>query len=200
MKPVNLIPLERQRASKRKIANRKWMQGTGLYCIAVIIATICSRVFTTDPGIVIAQQIKDTQDKIIAGETKLIEINNSIKTAQVSLIANQQLRDQPNWSVLLKLIASKMGKSIVLTRCDLIPIFASEPAKQGHVKEPISYDFIIEGQGRSMIQINTFVLSLEETKIFNQVNLDESHHQLFSNTQSNYFRLRCVLGSGKQKR
>ena len=194
MKRVNLIPLSRQHIAQKKIANLKWLKGTGVYCAAVLLATIGSRALSIDLGIVIAQKIEDTQSRIVKEKAKLSGITHNIQTAQISLFANQKLRDQPNWSVLLKLVASKMDKSIVLTRCDLIPIYNKSLPVQGQIKEPIGYHFVIEGQGRSMININNFILRLEDENIFNQVVLDESYQQTFVKKSSNYFKLRCKLG------
>jgi len=169
------------------------MIGTASYCAIILLLIAGSRILSIDPGIAIAQKIKNAKEKISDENSQLKKIERHVLISEKSLVANQQLQNQPNWSILLKLVSIQMSDDIILIRCNLSPYFNNHKKTTQKQREPKRYYFIIEGQAKNQGEINDFILKIEKIKIFDRVDLVGSKKSNFSGIKSIHFILKCHL-------
>jgi hypothetical protein len=123
---------------------------------------------------------------------------------------------QPDWSVLLGLLAQSLGEEIVLTSCKLesqpptpdapAPMprpGAAAPAPESTaaaaaLREPGArrYTLQISGIGRTQSSVSQFVLRLERLGLFERVTILKTARELFGEHDSIGFRLEATMGSG----
>jgi len=92
--------------------------------------------------------------------------------------------EQPDWGMLLSLLASKLGDDAALSLCSLEPVQplavgVKGPANPGadRAKEtgrPQQLKLVLKGNARTQEAASTFVLALEKTGAFDRVNLVET--------------------------
>src|SRR5437867_9437028 len=66
-------------------------------------------------------------DEIQRSTRQLTIVRRATVEAQQTLMSAEAVSDQPDWSILLAIVAQSQGESIVLNRCELTPIKDGTP-------------------------------------------------------------------------
>jgi Tfp pilus assembly protein PilN len=203
---VNLIPQHRRQEQRRKQRMRLWVAIAlvymlllvGLWAVAAGLSGRGSRAVSEELAHV-AGQIEDTQTALRQLEPRLAQV-------QTTLAASRSIGDQPDWSVLLLLLADLLGEQNVLVSCTLTPNDPSGaiPFSQGSVvaaPEPMSnqtadaYLLVLSGMGQNHEAVSDYVLRLEDTKLFAHVELLETHKAPFHRGHAIAFSINCQLNA-----
>jgi hypothetical protein len=204
MKTINLIPAPRLQARHRRLQLLRCAAGCVAYAGALGVATvICQAVLEkSDPQV---QNRLTAVGLTIDHTTRSIASTRSeLDAAMSTLRASRSIAEQPDWSGLLAILASKAGDDIVLKGCLVRPreperpAAAPDPKKPGPKpapappSEPVMI-VALSGLGKSQQAISRFALRLEETRLFGRVMLLDTNRETGDRADAIGFRIECSL-------
>jgi Tfp pilus assembly protein PilN len=204
MNRTNLIPLQRQLRDERIARLKRWAWTTSGLCLFVVAAIACCAAWTT-------QSTGPTSEDFAKVATDLSKANQEAGTLRADLnVETQRLRsrqlifEQPDYSLLLRLIAQQVDDDVVLSRCEFRQAGTerTDRVEIGSVKDQKSKtktdSLQIWGFARSQPAVAAFMLQLESTGIFQKVSLLRSSEQPLLNGQVAAFEIQCVPGPSNQ--
>jgi hypothetical protein len=204
MKTINLIPAPRMQTRRRRVHRLRCAAGCVAYAGVLGVATaVCHAVLEkSDPQLqnrltAVGLTIDQTSRSIASTRTEL-------DAAQSTLRASRSIAEQPDWSALLALLASKSGDEIVLKGCAVRPreperpAAAPDPKKPGPKAAPVPpaepvMIVALSGLGKSQQAISRFALRLEETRLFGRVALLDTNREGGDRPDAIGFRIECSL-------
>ena len=204
---INLISTNRLRARKQRAQMKRWFVICLTYSVVLLVSCGVYRVIwnLTTPDVEAelldlhaqTQSIQETIDQI---QARLVESN-------LSLEANRELKEHPDWSLLLRFLASMLGDDLFLRECDIQMLSpstvqavqavgqdrsiqqADDPASQSAVR------LSVRGMGRSLEAVSQFALRIEQTQLFTQVKLVDTRSEPYLKDKVIAFRVECTLGT-----
>ncbi len=216
---ANLIPPVRQTARRRRSRVRFWISACTVYALVLVAAggALQSVLGSTDS--VLESEVSALSTEISGTKREVAQVQPKLVEAKLTLAASQAVGSQPNWSVLLTLLADALrdpssadGESdLVLSACELervselpsgVPLAIAgggaasaggEAAKSMTGKRRFSLR--VAGVGKTQAVISQYVLRLEQTGLFERVTLLETKRTPFVNGEAVAFRLDCLLGN-----
>ncbi len=222
MQSVNFIPARRIAAKQRRRRMNRWAVTVSVYAMLLIGAYACSYALWGGGHAAMADEERKTSLRIEQAKRAISTLQGELTAEEATLKANQALADQPDWSVLLVLVARSLGDEVVLNRCDLGPGQALETAAAGspapgsrpsvpptagppaagppspvprEAAAPGPFVLAVAGYGKTMTAVSQFVLALERLGLFDQVRLIKTNREPFLSTQAVAFQIECSLGS-----
>ena len=113
---------------------------------------------------------------------------------------------QPDWGVLLTLLAENVGDDVVLEFCRLRPVGRAwnslrggrsyDPGTAGQAPQALDDSPLLlelSGLGLSQTAVSGFILRLERTELFDRVRLIKSSRRAFLHKKAIAFQLECLL-------
>lgn len=212
MNGVNFIPRERRETAERRTRLRAWAVGATAYALlgAIVFAASGTAAVVEDP--MVAEKLAQLPGEIEKSQGALADLQAQLAEAQASLDAARAVAMQPDWSVLLGLLAQSLGEEIVLTSCKLEseqattdrPAGAQRIAPGAKAPEPTAprtassgrYTLLLSGLGRTQSSVSQFVLRLEELGLFERVTILKTNREMFGEHESIGFRLEAIVGAG----
>lgn len=201
---VNLIPTVRREAKRRRRRRAVCAVACGAYA-ALLACGLGAAHLLWDAdvdGLPAGQRLAATEEDIRRLERQDGEARAKLAKTRATLEANRVVAEQPDWSVLLALLARTTGEDVVLQAVSVAPPLpggaASTPAAaSANTAKPLS-DVVLEltGVGQSQLAVSRHVLRLEQTGLFAKVALIDSNRQPFLNNPAIAFRLQCTFGAG----
>ena len=201
------MPSYRRQAKACGVRMRQWLPvGLAFVGMLVLICITCHNTWGvgSDP---LVDELLQTADRIEVSGRTIAELREQLVVSRYKLDAFRGVGRQPDWSVLLTLLADGLGNDVVLKSCQLdeimIPLGVaaggrSEP--QLHVtsvsedkKQQVAFVLCIAGFGRSQTAVSQFVLRLERSGMFDNVRLVSTIREPFLNAKAIAFRLECRL-------
>jgi Tfp pilus assembly protein PilN len=220
MNGVNFIPRARRELAERRRRVRTWASGVAAYALlgAVVLAASGTGAVVEDPSV--AQKLAQLPGEIDASRRALTNLKAQLTEAQAKLDAARAVAEQPDWSVLLGLLAQSLGEEIVLTSCklDADPLAGDRPlngprpgatpgsgagAKPPEPPPPPSlngarYTVLLSGLGRTQSSVSQFVLRLEELGLFERVTILKTNREMFGEHESIGFRLEATIAGARE--
>ena len=203
MTRANLIPAHRFEKRHRIRRAQTWAAALGAYGVLLIGAYAACLAFGQDDSGAISKEMGETTKRFGAAGRQIPELRESVAEASQQLAAARVLAQNPNWSLLLAMVARNLTDEVVLERCSLSPVDAgadeSPPAEAGEV---IYQRYLLElsGLAQSQTSVSQFVLRLEDSRLFEGVRLIKAQKRDFRDDQAVSFSLECALsgkGSGR---
>lgn len=199
IKCVNLVPSHRKDARARKSRLRAWSLGGGGYVILLITACGMSyALWGGDQAAVAAQSGRATR-QVEEAQRIIAKLQPELAEAQARLDVIRLVSEQPDWSVLLRLLARSATDQIVLTSCKLEEaVNSSKSLARVPTTQPDSLNRMLSvtGYGRSQAEVSRFVLRLEEARLFDQVSLLKTSREAYGAGEAFAFRIECQLSNG----
>ena len=194
MRHINLIPA-RRRDAKRRRTHIKWCAaGCVAYTIIAGFGTICAWCSWAGEDPQVHQQIARADEEIHRSERSLADEKTKLAADENRLAAAREIAEQPDWSLLLTLLAQKTDDQMVLRSCQLRP--ASDltgDAKTTDARPTSGLVVIVTGVARTPQNAQQYVIRLEKTGLFERVTLVETRREPFLNGEASAFRADCVL-------
>ena len=209
MTGINLIPAHRILAMQRRIRVRLWMRIDSIcICVLLIICAVAMPLFD--------QSATSVADELVFLDKKSTDMNRSISAllpelseAKLTLDASRAMQKQPDWSVLLALLANLQGDQIVMRNVQTKPMGGGHVAAGGSEvvsAEEISaagdnrsgYQLVLGGMGKTQNAISQFVLRLEQCGLFERVRVIMTNREGFMSDHAVSFELLCTMGRGKE--
>ena len=200
------MPTPRRQAKACRARLRQWLAiGVAFVGMLAMICITCHRTWGVgvDP---LADEIRQTTDRISASGRTIAELQEQLTASRWKLDTFRGVGQQPDWGVMLKLVADGLGSEVVLKSCELneiaIPLkTASGESGDSQIsvtsvsedKKQIAFVLSVSGLGRSQTAVSQFVLRLERSGMFDNVRLVSTMREPFLNAKAIAFRLKCRL-------
>lgn len=200
MTSFNLIPGHRREARRRQRRTRAWAIGCAAYATVLLGAYVLSRATWSGPDSALAGDLVETAAQTEQQSRQVLILRGQIQKARLTLESNRAVGDQPDWSVVLALLARNLDDDLVLKRCKLQPEVVRKAAGSpqhaagAQANEPERFTLEISGFGRSQKAISQFALRLERTNLFQKVTLVQTNREPFVTGRAMAFQIRCLLG------
>ena len=136
-------------------------------------------------------ELSDVAAEVDKSEVTVAGLRADLVEAKAALEASQAVGRQPDWSVLLALLADSLGETVVLRRCKLTPMGGRDGAG-----EVIKLE--VGGLAQSQQAVAQVILRLEQTPLFRSVKLIDTRREPFRDTHAVAFRAECILDSGRE--
>ena len=217
MNGVNFIPRQRRDASARRARLRAWTIGASAYALVCVVAFAASGAIDVADDPTVATDLAQLPAQIDASQRALTTLRAQLADAQARLDAARAVAHQPDWSVLLGLLAQSLGDDIVLTTCRLEaeppsdraaapsppPGGINRVASAGGPGAPAApvvgpgshFTLELTGLGRTQASVSRFVLRLEQLGLFERVTIVKTGREMFGERESIGFRLEATLGA-----
>lgn len=192
---VNLIPSPNLLNIQRRARTRCWIAA----CLAYIVML---------GGVYLGCRLRWERNDLQAGEMarisadieryngRKIAVRGAIAALRAKIEANNAVGQQPDWSILLALVARNLGSDVVLKHCELASARDDAPPRgEGSSNRREQFVFEITGFGRTQSAVSAFVLRLEKAGLFDKVKLIKTRRQNFMSGKAVEFQLACTLGT-----
>jgi Tfp pilus assembly protein PilN len=189
---VNLVPADRREARRRHRRVQAWITACAVYAVAWVVVHVAIQVTSASDDRMLRGEIEQVRADVQEQETALAALKLDRQQAVAQLHANLAVGRQPDWSILLALLASTLEDEIVLRSVRLVSGAAGERETGG--SGVTNLDFA--GLGQSQAAVSRFVLRLEEISLFRSVKLLDTRREPFLDGHAITFRVECVLDDG----
>jgi hypothetical protein len=108
---ANLIPIPRRLARQRRSRVRKWVTVCTVYCVMLVAAYGALHAVWGHSGDVLEQDVVMVAGDITATEKEMKLVQPKLTDARLTLDASRGVGSQPDWSVLLALLAGEMREA-----------------------------------------------------------------------------------------
>jgi hypothetical protein len=206
MKSVNLIPGPRRDAKRRRRHRNTCVAACGAYAAVLACAVGVARIVWGGAAVVeeLGTRIETAEKDIHRLERQTADARVELATARATVEANRTVAGQPDWSVLLGLLAKTTGDDVVLRAVSIAPppnVAGPAPVAAGtagaNATQPKAMpDVVLDvgGIGRSQLAVSQHVLRLEQTGLFSKVTLLDTGREAYLNGNAIAFRLQCTFG------
>lgn len=209
---VNLVPKQRQQARCKNARMQFWMGSCGGYALLWLIAFFLLRLIGNGGPNALGSDLEKINNRTKEVEGNLAQIRSDLGRSNAELAASRKIGSQPDWSVLLSVLASTLGDSIVLRECQLTTAQSSDSASSNGKKikflqEVVSNNKPVADRGNVQLQISglglnqqavsEYVLRIEQLDLFSLVKLVETRREPFLDSQAIAFSLRCIFDSSE---
>jgi Fimbrial assembly protein (PilN) len=197
---INLIPRRRIEARLRRARLRRWVAVCVVYALMLAVAGMASWSVIDTADEAIADDLTKLRAHLDELDRDAAAVRRDLAEANANLAASQEVAGQPDWSLLLALLAQNLGDQVVLSSCQVGPPGAvaggaGRPAA-GAADESALPDSVVvrlAGLGRSQAAVSQFVLRLEGLTLFSRVKLIDTRREPFLNADAVAFNLDCTL-------
>jgi hypothetical protein len=206
MKPINLIPAARRDAKRR----RKQRNACAIACCAFGALLGCAvgaarLMFAGDGGQPLGARLAATEAEIDRYQQQSTAARAELAAAKATIEANRTVAEQPDWSILLALLAKTTGDDVVLRSVLVAPpppgtpaAAAPTPNKSGATPATPEVALELTGVGQTQLAVSQHVLRLEQTGLFSKVTLLDTNREAYVNSNVIGFRLQCQFGEPRQ--
>ena len=215
MQRVNLIPTHRRLARQRRTHVRRCVVACAAWAVITVAVTAGSyALWPEDP--VVRDRLDRAERDMTALSTAADAARADLTAAQTTLRAARAIANQPDWSLLMALMADAVGPEIVLQG---FAVAAPEPVGGGvataapappppargtrasappQPQQPVAVrqTITIRGVGRSQLAVTQFILRLERTGLFSRVMLLDTSRETFADQPAVAFQVECALEHG----
>ena len=202
---VNLIPMHRRQQRRLRARRAGWIIAASAYAVLLTGTYGIWRYAWSDDSD-LGSRIAKLQDGIDETNRNIERVGFSLNETRVSLIIEQSVNGQPDWSMLLAMLADLRGDDIVLKNClvdaasETIRERAPEPAvgviAAPQVAGPERAVVRLQGYGRSQAVVAQFVLRLEQAGLFDDVSLVKTNREPFMDDHAMSFQVDCQIKVG----
>ena len=202
MNVINLIPVPRRRAAACRARLRRWLAGCVSFGAALLLVCMACHAVWGREGRALAGEIEGAELRIRKSNQTILSVCRELASCQWRLASCRAVGKQPDWSVLLAMLSTRLGDDIVLERCRLRGLKASDGGARAPSPDAPADDeadarkqfiFEISGFGRSQLAVSRFILSLERMRLFDRVRLIKTNRQPFLQGKAVGFKLECLL-------
>jgi len=207
---ANLIPAWRLQKRSRLTRARTWAAVLGVYGVMLGGAYVACLAFGADDGKTVLEQMRQSTERFRKAGKEIHALRASLGEASRQIAAARALAQNPDWSLLLAMVAKNLSDEVVLERCSLAPVesgadekpaaaaAAAAGAGAAGTEEVLYQRYLLDlsGFARTQTGVSQFVLRLEGSRLFESVRLIRTQTRSFMDGQAVSFRIECAL-SGK---
>ena len=190
---VNLIPAQRLEARRRRARLNTWLVAAAVWALVLAGLWAGTWIGLTGPDRALARQIDQAHELMQQKQADIAALEPELIDAEASLAAGRRVGDEPDWAVLLALLAHWLDDKAVLTRARLSPL-NDVPHPDDDLDQRRQYRLELVGLAANQAEVSRLVLRLEQAPIFNEVKLVHTQREPFlDDRQAVGFRIECKL-------
>jgi hypothetical protein len=209
MKNTNFIPLYRIVARQRRNRVRWWITAIAISLVLELGGIVCGYGIWRGGRMVLAGELTKTATTLASADRAIRMLQSELAAQQATLKVSQDVQSQPDWSVLLALLARSLGDGAVLRRCELKPVPAAAAQKPGTgngeqgtgkdasgsllLGDATAFALKINGCGRTVADVLKFAEGLERAGLFDQIRLVKTDTQPLLAGTAVGFEMECSL-------
>ena len=202
MQDVNLIPQQRLQNKRCKTRMRQWAAICAIYFASMALGLSSAYAFWGNDEQT-TEQLNQCINRVEKYSHTIVQLKKLLAQTKDALSTTWAIRNQPDWSQLMEVLASQLGDDIVLDQCELwsvdaqgIPIYDSPEQGTGQLSSDAllgerHYSFGLSGIARHQSAVSQFVLRLEGLHLFDSVRLEKSRSQIFLEEPAVSFSIEC---------
>jgi len=200
---INLIPAPRRRAAACRARLHRWVAGCVSFGAALLLVCMACHAVWGRERRALADEIEGARLRIRKSNQTILSVCRTLASCEWRLASCRAVGKQPDWSVLPAMLSASLGDDIVLERCGMRVLKASDSGARAPSRDappddeadaPKQFIFEITGFGRSQLAVSRFILSLEKIRLFDRVRLIKTGRQPFLRGKAVGFKLECLLG------
>jgi len=199
MKNINFIPAYRRVARRDRRKLTRWITVGAAYLVLVAGGTAACYAVWSVGGATLAGELEKTKAQIQMTNGELRSMRTELEAKEKALRAEQAAIDQPDWSLLLAMLARSMGDGLVLTQCELRPVAAGH-APAAEPETTASFSLQVAGYGKTLPGVLRFAQELERSGVFDQIRLVKTDPEKFLAGTAVRFQMECTMGPKKRER
>ncbi len=194
---VNLIPPARATRARVQQRARMWSVASAGYAALAVGACLT---MASEPGAGSRSDLVRLERSLGAKQADLKAARAQMVDLQRRLDAAECVTRHPDWSVLLRMLASLRGSEVMLGAVALDPVVAAsaEPARPGGKARGTpareAYTLHVEGSARAQLGVADFAQALQDSGVFASVRLVDSKAEVDAGVAVVRFHLVCELG------
>lgn len=197
---VNLIPDSRQEIRVCRNRRKRWVISGSVYGLVLLVGCGFLCIFSDQGDPEVASEIEEVQVRIESIGDSVAKIRSRLGQYELTLTANRDLIEHPDWGLLLGLLANSLGDSLVLRKCEIKQWTLPGAGQSGSSSEDTSsvtnatFQLVANGMGRTQAAVSQLALRLERTGLFDDVKLVDTNLEPYFAGKAVAFRLECHLG------
>lgn len=205
----NLIPAWRLQKRSRLNRVRTWATALGVYGVLLGATYVACLAFGADDGQAVLEQMRHSTERFRKAGKEIHTLRASLTEASRQIAAAHSLAQNPDWSLLLAMVARELSDDVVLDRCSLAPVDtgadekpSAAPAEALGAGEVLYQRYLLDLSGFAQTQmgVSQFVLRLENSRLFESIRLIKTQKRQFMDSQAVSFRIECALsGTGDNR-
>ena len=194
MNSVNLIPIRHRQQRVLRARRKGWIRVVTIYAIVLFAGYGTWRTLWGHDGRDLTRQLSLAHGDLDDQNKSIVRLRGSLNQTQLVLHANEAVSGQPDWSMLLVLIARLRGDEVVLNHCGLDAVQAPAQIVPAGGAETIATPLLkLQGYGKTQTAVSQFALRLEQTGLFESVALLKTNRENFLTGEAIAFRVECRL-------
>lgn len=184
---VNLIPESRLVAQKRRRRIQAWIATVAVTIGVVGAGGAWSLLSIVDHGTKERMELSDLSGRTSQLQQVLDEKQRALVNANARLRAMLVVTLEPDWSLLMAVLAEALEDDAVLESFRLVPVIEEDAPADARP----TYVVMLSGIARTQEGVSSYVLSLEGLALFELVTLKESARRTVNEQEVVIFTLQC---------
>jgi Tfp pilus assembly protein PilN len=195
--PINLVPETYRRRRLLRRAVSRWVVLGTVYAmmIGLVWGTYAATGARAFRSLVTEQNELANRDKDV--KDSLNQTRRQLADAKLRRQIALQLRNRPDWSILLQLLSDQLGDDVTLRDVSLTRPAEAKPTQMKELQflGPDSAMLTLRGIGTTQQAVSQFALRLQRQGLFTDVNMTRSGRETFGRLTGIGFELQCSLGT-----
>lgn len=163
----NLLPTSMLAERSRRRRIRQWLAAATVESMLLTGACLLLRMESGDAVSGMDATIRSTVNQIDLMSEAIGQSRGELNELQRRLAITSEVDRQPDWSIVLAMVARKGGDAVRLESCQLL---SGTPSSSGGIE----YKFVIVGECISQTRLTEFAESLEATGAFHRLKTVET--------------------------
>ncbi|MHC5022371.1 MAG: PilN domain-containing protein [Planctomycetota bacterium] len=190
----DFIPLSRRQVRRRTRRVRTWTNVCLAYVgLAIASCAVLILIGWRADGRAVDDELERTIHRIRETDDIVTDMRRQVAEVEQTLAAAKRIGGQPDWSVLLAVLAEETDDAVVLRRCAVAPAGGERDRAGATGTAPVQFTVNVSGFGRSQQAVSRYVLRLEEVGLFQSVTLTGSKREPFLRGYAVAFDVHCTL-------
>jgi len=198
MKPlINLLPRHRREVLRCRRLLRIWIGVVVAHCLLLAGACVTARMAWAIPGGADERDLQNARQSARQLDIAVAVARKELASLQTKQRMVATFIDQPDWAAFLQLIGRPLGPNLVLREVKLqqttTPTGVSPTATPKTSTTGRTYKLELRGLAKSQPDLSSYVKALEETTLFDEVNLLRTGREPFLTGTATSFELQCLI-------
>lgn len=161
---VDLIPVSRRSRRASRARWRFWIVGVGVYAAVVLTVTGLGYAYRHTDQSDLQTELSMLRERASGASAQTDALRTELASTQSKLGVAMEIGDRPNWSLLLRMLATQRGDGVVLRSLAVKPM-AGDGEKAGVIAVSIG------ATAKSQRDVMQFVTALEACGLYRRVEL-----------------------------
>jgi len=191
---INLLPARRRQILRTRALLRIWTVVLPAYCVLLLAVCVAARMVLTAPGSADDRELQSARQSARQTEVSLAVAKKDLASLQTKQRMVSTFIDQPDWAAFLRLIGKPLGDNLVLREVKLQQTSANQRGPTAaSPRSAGAFRLELRGLARSQIDLSSYVKGLEETGLFDEVNLLRTGREPFLTGTATSFERNCLV-------